>query len=1529
MRRLLLFSCLLLNICASWAQSISKVSLPEKITVELGQTIDLTQYVTIEPAGATLPSDAVWEYTKFTEWIQVKDNKLTGLALGYDIVLRLAIPYATHEVSAFTYVDVIEAQPKAINIKSDHQSITVNVGETEKLTKFLAEAYEIVPAGAVADIDWAIADNSIIKFIDYWDDRQNYIEEYQPIKAGVTTLTPQILNAADKGVKLSSSQAVTVTVVQPVKGLWISSSLNQHECNVGDDLTSYLNSLVMISPDDASDKSFTWSVTSGDAVSISNGKISAVKAGRAVLTVTSNNNPKATAQLTVQVYNPATDIQFANSSLNVVYINKPVDISELLMRNISFLPSGYESLEGLSVTSNNNVVSVGNVSYANGSVQLTATAQSVGQATITVSITYHDYLKDYTVPGTAGHTNTVTKTFTVNVTQGAIPVESLSINSSQNLHECNVGDDLTSYLNGLVTVSPENAADKSFTWSVASGDAVSVSNGRIYAAMAGRAELTVTSNNNPKATAQLMVLVHNPATDIQFANSSVSVVYVNKPVDISELLMRNISFLPSGYESLEGLSVTSNNNVVSVGNVSYANGSVQLTATAQSVGQATITVSITYRDYLSDYTMPGTAGHTNTVTKTFTVNVTQGTIPVESLSINSSLNLHECNVGDDLTAYLNGLVTVSPENADDKSFTWSVISGDAVSVRNGKISAIKAGRAELTVTSNNNPKATAQLMVLVHNPATDIRFANSSLNVVYVNKPVDISDLLMRNISFLPSGYESVEGLSVTSINNTVSVGNVSYANGGVQLTATAQSVGQTIITVSITYRDYLKDYTVPGTAGHRNTVTKSFAVNVTQGTIPVESLSINSSLNLHECNVGDELTAYLNGLVTVSPENADDKSFTWSVTSGDAVSVSNGKISAIKAGRAELTVTSNNNPKATAQLMVWVHNPAKDIQFIENTINAEYDGTISDISQLLKDNIKFLPSGYETVEGLTISSDRPNDVVAIDDVSYDQSGKGLVLRARVLGAGKAIITVGIDYRDYLSDYTNPGTVEHRVKAQKTFTIVVKEVIPSVSSIIYPDELTLSRYHDVALQLTILPEKARLDPALLEIRFSGSKNTDWGPAAVATPSPASVLSWNIRGRYAGSYTYQVFYNGQLQQTKSGARQGTIHTPVEYPLAQGWDWISLYATGPTKALALKTSSGWIAPMQVDDDNYVQEIRSQHDLLYKDPVSGFFGDIEKLSPADGMYKVNSHYDMAKSDQMILNAGYDGLVCASELQLPQTHKGYTWVTYPHEFNHSINALGSYLRQSATEGDMIIGRDMFVIFDGKEWLGGNGCIFEAGKGYIYYTESAEPKTINWGPVTLAPEEEDNTSAAQARRASTETSPWIYNPYAYPDCMAVLAQIEEVADPENYSVGVFVGEECRGQGTVNAEGLVCAAVSGQAGEDVTFRLYHQPTESYQTLDGQFSFTSRIGSLSNPLRLHAGPAAICTIGENHLSLSISDDVLMVNGAEGSVSLTVTDLQGRYVANHRGKICSLSQLPAGVYIVCATDAKGQITKKFKK
>ena len=851
----------------------------------------------------------------------------------------------------------------------------------------------------------------------------------------------------------------------------------------------------------------------------------------------------------------------------------------------------------------------------------------------------------------------------------------------------------------------------------------------------------------------------------------------------------------------------------------------------------------------------------------------------------------------------------------------------------GTIKATSAGQATLVATSKDNPQATATVSVLVHNPATDIQFASQSLSMEYHGSEADISGDIKKNISFLPKGFESLEGLSVTSDKPAViTISSASYANNALSLKASMKGVGTAKITVTITYRDYLADYTQPATSEHKQTVTKTFTVNVTQGSIPVSSLRNTSSRQVEECNVGDDLTSYLNSLVEVLPANATNKQYTWSLaagTAGNAVTISNdGTIKATSAGRATLVATSKDNPQATATISVLVHNPATDIQFANTSLSVtKIEGVDLDISELLKQNISFLPQGFESVNGLTITSSRPN-VITIDDASYSDDA-GIALIARAISGGEATITVSISYCDYLASYKASYPIMEDWVVKKTFAVTVTEEKPQVAALTYPDELTLSRFYDVVLQLDVTPKGVKPDPSLIEIRISESPNTGWGIGATAVPSSESSDIWNLRGRFTGTYTYKVYYNGKPQLTKHGKQEGRLLIPAEYPFEHGWDWISLYAVNSSGALPLHTSVGWVAPMQVDDDNYVVEIRSQSGLLYNDPEQGFFGDIEQLRPEDGMYKIHSRYTNEIQDQMIFSAGYNGLVSASTRSLPQARKGYTWITYPHELNHSLDVLAPYLAQSAQDGDMIISRDAFMFYDGNEWVGPDDFTFEAGKGYIYYTESTQSKSIQWGPATLIPDAALPT--ATNARLTQAAAPWTYDAYGYPDCMAVIAAIKGTTTPNDYIVGAFVGDECRGIGRiVNKDGLLFIPVSGQQGERVTFRLYHQPTASVLPMtDVSLHFAARHGSLESPLTLSADATAIGTAGTGNLSVTIRDNIITASSAAGQTFLTVSDVQGKQVAYCQGTTLSLAQLPGGVYIVHVTDGYQQVTKKIKK
>ena len=184
---------------------------------------------------------------------------------------------------------------------------------------------------------------------------------------------------------------------------------------------------------------------------------------------------------------------------------------------------------------------------------------------------------------------------------------------------------------------------------------------------------------------------------------------------------------------------------------------------------------------------------------------------------------------------------------------------------------------------------------------------------------------------------------------------------------------------------------------------------------IPVTGITIVGQDNI-DCTVGDDLTAYLSSVIEVSPDNATDKTYKWSVTSGDAVSVSGTTVKAVKAGTAVLTVTSVNNPKATAKMTIEVHNPATDIQIASQSLSVTYKDTAVDISDQLKQNITLLPEDYDEIESFSVASS-DESIVRVWDVG---GTKDITLKAEALAEGTATITVKLNYTDYLGQLTNP-----------------------------------------------------------------------------------------------------------------------------------------------------------------------------------------------------------------------------------------------------------------------------------------------------------------------------------------------------------------------------------------------------------------------------------------------------------------------------------------------------------------------------
>ena len=442
----------------------------------------------------------------------------------------------------------------------------------------------------------------------------------------------------------------------------------------------------------------------------------------------------------------------------------------------------------------------------------------------------------------------------------------------------------------------------------------------------------------------------------------------------------------------------------------------------------------------------------------------------------------------------------------------------------------------------------------------------------------------------------------------------------------------------------------------------------------------------------------------------------------------------------------------------------------------------------------------------------------------------------------------------------------------------------------FPEELTLSRLHDVILQLTPTPADAIIDASKVDIRFALSPHDGWGPVATAVCNDDRGCRWEVSGLFVGTYTFTVSYDGQPVLHRGGGTEGTVHIPAEYLFGEGWQWISLFAVPASGKIDVGDGNGW----HTNGGSCVQQIRTQTNYLHYDPVYGYFGTLSSLSPSDGFVKTFTQYAGGEEGTLKISTGTARLTMATEVRLPQAHHGYTWLTYPHELNHKLSVIERYLSATASEGDMIIGQDVFAEFTDGEWVPNDvDCLFEAGRGYIYYTSDTQSKSIDWGPVSLPPDPEPEETRNRIRRAVAH--PW-------PDMMPLVARLRDDGLPTSLMVTALVevpesqGElratryEVRGTAPVSANGWVRLAVGGSVGEKVKFIITDTITGCSKPLQQQVDFTGHVGSSRAPLELTAMDPASCP----------------KTTAKSTIRGGVYDLQGRPV--------STPLLQKGVYII---------------
>ena len=277
-----------------------------------------------------------------------------------------------------------------------------------------------------------------------------------------------------------------------------------------------------------------------------------------------------------------------------------------------------------------------------------------------------------------------------------------------------------------------------------------------------------------------------------------------------------------------------------------------------------------------------------------------------------------------------------------------------------------------------------------------------------------------------------------------------------------------------------------------------------------------------------------------------------------------------------------------------------------------------------------------------------------------------------------------------------------------------------------------------------------------------------------------------------------------------------------------------------------------------------------------------------------------------------------------------GWTWISYLGEASQSMEAALAAL--TPAEGDLIKSQTSFSTYTSGSWEGGLEQL-EPGLGYIYLNRANASNTLVYPTLV---------------RDFVEVTPvetyWSGDVHRFATNLSVIPTLDAnsfAIGEGRYEIGAFVGDDCRGAARlqqVGEQSLAFLSVSGNAGEEILFKLYDVTTgEVYANVANeriQYVPDAIHGSVSEPLVLHFGCNGV-NDWEAQVSLypnPVKDELRITGTAIEEVK--VYDLLGQLVItkNQVGEdqvTLDFGALSAGVYTLTIRTDHGVTTRRIVK
>ena len=839
---------------------------------------------------------------------------------------------------------------------------------------------------------------------------------------------------------------------------------------------------------------------------------------------------------------------------------------------------------------------------------------------------------------------------------------------------------------------------------------------------------------------------------------------------------------------------------------------------------------------------------------------------------------------DDMVVYNNGETT--PTNPGIKIISSSN-SDIAEVMRDAYLKCKAIGSSVITVAARDNESVTTTFKVNVLSALEGMHFESEaywtrySSGDEYLQLPTPTFDWITRE----DGAPVIAEGDCDESF--TVSSSDPSILEIIVREDASLQFVSHKKGTVTLTY-----------TSNYDPSKTAQLTVVITQGIENVKITKIGatevSTSPTHETSVdvavGQEVTA----VIQINPVDADFENFAVTLVNDDDIPyeadvVVMGNPTKKNDGTYEVTFKLIAVPNRIARLKAVVDGQWQD-RVLLNVINSvvsitpvpeeltlwltedeigQYTGTI---------NVNVLPEDA-TDKSLTISSS-DDDIVSIEltDNGYTYTVKN---------KGTATLT-------FISN-DNPSVSAECV-------ITVKKKVESIELEMEEGDLfNDGMFHNA--NVYFYPEDADYDVDKLTAYVNNEAQGDieLGDWQFVTVDEYGAFDGGMHFGIAGlalcDYAQVIFsYDAAEQGNETSIEtswEGRVIEKIRFDY--GWNWISMVSAG-------------ISLYDLADIESLDEARSQTELAIVDPEWGLFGYLSWLDPNEA-YKVKIKDDAEVLEYIPMEGGWmnpDGTVDDKVLE-----HGWNWESYPYEYDYAVADI--FDPEQFAEGDIILSKDdgMATIVDGA-WEG-NLDMLRYHQGYLIYSNTEGEYSVTMPNRYSLPQGSHMEDIPRAQRR--DRSVWSYDGSRFANTMAIIGQFN-IEDAADYTIGAFVGDECRGEGKfVNGRAYITAA--GEAGEMVTLRLYNTWTGEYFEVAEEVAFTDLAGSVKAPVSFTRGETAIDNVVSD--ALTIQGHVATADG-----TIQVYDVQGKVVAEGFQRV-DMSDLSSGIYVVKAGNQSRKVVK----